>query len=330
VAAAKLSRHFPETPFKLASGELTLDSAADLWRAFQEEKRRVRPSVIQAEGRAQKKAIAPPLPFSVPLEIAAHSAACPGPKAPTRPQVPPEPQAPTLNEMRGLYEQALGKSRNETQTAIESWKQERSGEFAPKKLRTTSITLFLSGEDELAWNRLRDLLSHRLGNRSPEAALRWLMDQGLEKLDPVRIQARQDARASMRSKTTDSRKADAPDRPENAAVVRSENCAQRQNDNKSHSSSASRRTDEMELQNNGYANTERTHIPAALKRRVWIRCESRCVYVDSTTGRVCGSTAFLDIDHILPLSRGGTNVEANLRLACASHNRRRENWERGE
>jgi 5-methylcytosine-specific restriction endonuclease McrA len=213
--------------------------------------------------------------------------------------------------MRGLYEQALGKSRNEIQAAIESWKQERSGELAPKKTRTTSITLLLSDEDEMAWNRLRDLLSHRLGSRSPEAALRWLIDQGLEKLDPVRIQARQDARASKRSKATDSRKADAQDRAENTAVLRSENDVQQQNDNKNHSSSA-----------------ERGHIPAPLKRRVWIRCQSRCVYVDHTTGRICGSTAFLDIDHILPLSRGGTSEEANLRLACASHNRRRGDWER--
>jgi hypothetical protein len=186
VAAARLSRHFPETPQKIMSGELSLDSATDLWRAFQEEERRTRPSLLHAEAKAREQAIAPPLPL--PLGTTSGSEAPPSGAGTLKNH--PAPKAPTLDEMRRLYEQALGKSRNETQATIESWKHERSGVSVPPKARMTSITLSLSDEDELAWNRLRDLLSHRLGSRSPEAALRWLVDQGLEKLDPVRVQAR--------------------------------------------------------------------------------------------------------------------------------------------
>jgi hypothetical protein len=98
VAAARPSRHFPETPQKIASGELTLDSAADLWRAFREEERRARPSVIQTEAKAREYAIAPPLPLSPPLGAATASK---GPRVPT---------PPTIGELRGLYDQALGKS----------------------------------------------------------------------------------------------------------------------------------------------------------------------------------------------------------------------------
>jgi hypothetical protein len=160
VAAARLARHFPETPQKISSGELTLDSAADLWRAFQEEERRAQPSVVRAETKARDNRIAPPLPLPLSAETDPNSKALPHPKTPTP------------REMRGLFEQALGKSRNETQSAIATWKCERSGEPLPKKPSTTSLILSLTKEDELSWNRIRDLLSHRLGNRSPEAALR--------------------------------------------------------------------------------------------------------------------------------------------------------------
>jgi hypothetical protein len=306
VAAARLSRHFPETPQKIASGELTLDSAADLWRAFQEEERRVRPSVIRAEAKAREKSIAPHFPFAAPTTPVALT-------------------TPTIDEMRGLFEQALGKTRNETQAAIESWKWKRSGETAPQKPRTTFVTLSLSDEDELAWSRIRDLLSHRLGSRSPEAALRWLIDQGLEKLDSVRVQARQDARIAKRTPAIAPVDGDALVRTETATSAKTTVPLHSEDDTLNHCEKASFL--QKYAGSPSTSPSDRAHIPAASKRRVWIRCEGQCGYVDPTTGRVCGSTAFLDVDHVIPLSSGGPNDESNLRLACASHNRRRQNWE---
>ncbi len=64
-------------------------------------------------------------------------------------------------------------------------------------------------------------------------------------------------------------------------------------------------------------------IPAAVKREVWERDRGRCSYVDRDGGRRCGSRHLLEIDHIVPYSRGGDAEPNNLRLLCAAHHRHR-------
>ena len=64
-------------------------------------------------------------------------------------------------------------------------------------------------------------------------------------------------------------------------------------------------------------------IPAAVRREVWRRDSGCCSYVDRHTGRRCGSRFFLEIDHIVPVARGGGAEAGNLRLRCAAHHRYR-------
>ena len=64
-------------------------------------------------------------------------------------------------------------------------------------------------------------------------------------------------------------------------------------------------------------------IPAAVRREVWRRDQGCCSYVDRHTGRRCGSRLFLELDHIVPVARGGGAEPANLRLRCAAHHRYR-------
>ena len=64
-------------------------------------------------------------------------------------------------------------------------------------------------------------------------------------------------------------------------------------------------------------------IPAAVKREVWRRDSGCCSYVDRHTGRRCGSRFFLELDHIVPVARGGGAEPSNLRLRCAAHHRYR-------
>ncbi|MDR3608842.1 MAG: HNH endonuclease signature motif containing protein [Oligoflexia bacterium] len=61
-------------------------------------------------------------------------------------------------------------------------------------------------------------------------------------------------------------------------------------------------------------------IPAAVKREIWRRDGSRCIYVDPATGRRYESRHRLQIDHRIPKGLGGGNDLANLRLLCAQHN----------
>ena len=64
-------------------------------------------------------------------------------------------------------------------------------------------------------------------------------------------------------------------------------------------------------------------IPAAVRREVWRRDQGCCSYVDRHTGRRCGSRFFLELDHIVPVARGGAAEPGNLRLRCAAHHRYR-------
>ena len=62
-------------------------------------------------------------------------------------------------------------------------------------------------------------------------------------------------------------------------------------------------------------------IPAAVKRQVWARDQGCCSYVDRRSGRRCGSRYLLQVDHIFPYALGGSAEPDNLRLLCAAHHR---------
>ncbi len=63
------------------------------------------------------------------------------------------------------------------------------------------------------------------------------------------------------------------------------------------------------------------HIPAEIKRIVWHKHQGKCCFKNPTTGRICGSQKFAQVDHIFPFSRGGAHTISNLQLLCGAHNR---------
>lgn len=63
------------------------------------------------------------------------------------------------------------------------------------------------------------------------------------------------------------------------------------------------------------------YIPSAIRREVWRRDGGKCGY-ESPSGIRCGSTAFLEIDHLVPWSIGGSSQDSrNLALRCSGHNK---------
>lgn len=61
-------------------------------------------------------------------------------------------------------------------------------------------------------------------------------------------------------------------------------------------------------------------IPAAVRDDVFARDRGQCTYI-SAVGKRCKSKHNLQIDHVVPVARGGSNDPSNLRLLCAYHNR---------
>ena len=54
-----------------------------------------------------------------------------------------------------------------------------------------------------------------------------------------------------------------------------------------------------------------------------IQGHSKCVYVDSASGKTCGSDTFLEKDHIHPRWDGGSDDEKNIQILCSAHNKLR-------
>jgi 5-methylcytosine-specific restriction endonuclease McrA len=61
----------------------------------------------------------------------------------------------------------------------------------------------------------------------------------------------------------------------------------------------------------------RQPIPGTVKQNVWRRDQGKCVS--------CGSQRALEYDHIIPVSKGGSNTERNIQLLCENCNRKKSN-----
>jgi hypothetical protein len=61
------------------------------------------------------------------------------------------------------------------------------------------------------------------------------------------------------------------------------------------------------------------HVPAEVKRAVWVRDLGRCAFT-GTEGRRCGERGFLEFHHVRPFAAGGEPTVANIELRCRRHN----------
>ena len=61
------------------------------------------------------------------------------------------------------------------------------------------------------------------------------------------------------------------------------------------------------------------HVPADVKRAVWVRDRGRCAFV-AANGRRCTERVFLEFHHCEPYAIGGEPTVANISLRCRPHN----------
>jgi hypothetical protein len=61
------------------------------------------------------------------------------------------------------------------------------------------------------------------------------------------------------------------------------------------------------------------HVPAAVRRAVWLRDGARCAFV-APGGRRCNARAFLEFHHLEPYAVGGAATTENIALRCRAHN----------
>ncbi len=61
------------------------------------------------------------------------------------------------------------------------------------------------------------------------------------------------------------------------------------------------------------------HIPAEVKRAVWVRDGGRCAFM-GPSGRRCTERGFLEFHHVMPHGVGGEPTTDNVHLRCRAHN----------
>jgi len=61
------------------------------------------------------------------------------------------------------------------------------------------------------------------------------------------------------------------------------------------------------------------HIPADVKRAVFVRDRGRCAFV-GTSGRICGERGFVEFHHVSPYAAGGPATVDNIQMRCRAHN----------
>jgi hypothetical protein len=61
------------------------------------------------------------------------------------------------------------------------------------------------------------------------------------------------------------------------------------------------------------------HVPAEVRRAVWVRDRGRCAFV-GTEGRRCRERAFVELHHLRPYAVGGEATVGNIQLRCRRHN----------
>jgi hypothetical protein len=61
------------------------------------------------------------------------------------------------------------------------------------------------------------------------------------------------------------------------------------------------------------------HVPAQVKRAVFVRDRGRCAFV-GRHGRRCDERGFLEFHHLKPIAIGGLATAENIALRCRRHN----------
>jgi 5-methylcytosine-specific restriction endonuclease McrA len=279
--AAELIQRLPEVVEPLRDGRLCLTSICELAKVITAENRaEVLPRFFHTSKQAAKVVAAEIAPREAAPYRAVVTAVAPG-GAPRRDAAPP----------LDLGHQSFRPDETPPTHAIVAAPQATLPAAAPSPrtitepltadLRRLHVTVSKRFMEKL--EAARDALSHS----HPGADMEALLEAGLDL-----VIERAEARKGLVKRPRAQRKAPAPRSPSSKAAEPAE----------------------VEGQE-----PRPRHIPAAVKREVWVRDGGRCQF-RLGSGELCGSTHRLQFDHLRPVALGGESTVTNLRLACSAHN----------
>ena len=222
-----------------------------------------------------------------------------------------------ISEKRELFAQVEGRSQSEAERVLVEARPAAMRAIQDRARRSVGdrplpghrweLRIEISEQSYARWEKLKDLRSQACFERSGESLLDWLIELGLERADPERRERRRQVRREKRG---------------NPVKVKSSETQEPR-------SSKLEGLKRSELEARPSPSSEPTSSAAEppsfrlLRDQVFRRDGGSCAHVSAITGRRCSSRHALEIDHVWPRSRGGSDSLGNLRVLCDSHNRGR-------
>ncbi len=144
-------------------------------------------------------------------------------------------------------------------------------------------------------NKLRGLLSHKHPNMSYSELIEELTNMAIKKLDL-------EEKGSRRNATLTAKELDPTIKESESNVNKIKN-----------TTPPLSAVEQPNKQNSRY-------IPSEVKRAVWKRDKSQCVFKESQNHEQCGSRFQLEYHHEIPFAKGGRPLAENIKLYCKRHN----------
>ncbi len=219
----------------------------------------------------------------------------------------------SIQEKRELLTQIQEKSTRQTEGLLAAISPQSVPRETERALNETerSVTFVMPMRLSEKLSRLRGLIAHK--NESPTYAelFEFLADMAIEKMDPSLKPM-----PKARKKYPNLEKSRTPDAPTagDATPASAEKLNAPEKFTTDGMPSALSKPSIRQL-----PDRPSRAIPAPLRRLTWTRAAGKCEYRDCD-GRRCSSSYALEIDHKIPVGKGGPATEENLQLLCRSHN----------